>query len=74
MVTANFGLVLSLFLVAILIFGPILGLRGPKNETFRAKTGTFGAPSYQEEAPYQKSNLGTAAGGSWDQIWLPGAL
>ena len=74
MVTTNFGLVSSLFLATILIFGPILGPHGPKKGTFRAKTGTFGAPGCQEEAPYPKSNLGTAAGGSWVRIWLPGAL
>ena len=51
----------------ILIFGPILG-------HIRAKTGTFGAPGRQEEARYHESNLGTVAGGIWDQIWLPGAL
>ena len=55
-------------------FWPHIGPTLPKIGTFRAKTGTFGAPGCQEEAPYHKSNLGTAAGGSWDQIWLPGAL
>ena len=74
MVTTDFGLVSSLFLAAILIFGPILGPTWSKNGTFRAKSGAFGAPGRQEEARYHESNLGTAAGGSWDQIWLPGAL
>ena len=74
MVTTDFGLVSSLFLAAILIFGPILGPMCSKKGTFRAKTGAFGAPGRQEEACYRESNLGTAAGGSWHQIWLPGAL
>ena len=74
MVTTDFGLVSSLFLAAILIFGPILGPTWSKKGTFRAKTGAFGAPGRQEEACYRESNLGTASGGSWHQIWLPGAL
>ena len=74
MVTTDFGLVSSLFLAAILIFGPVLGPTWSKKGTFRAKTGAFGAPGCQEEAPYHGSNLGTAVGGSWDQIWFPGAL
>ena len=74
MVTTDFGLVSSLFLAAILIFGPVLGPTWSEKGTFRAKTGAFGAPGRQEEAPYHWSNLGTAVSGSWDQIWLPGAL
>ena len=74
MVTTDCGLILSLFLAAILIFGPILGPTWSKKGTFRAKTSTFGAPGRREEARYHESNLGTAAGGSRDQIWLPGAL
>ena len=74
MVTTDFGLVSSLFLAAILIFGLILGPTWSKKGTFGAKSGAFGAPGRQEEARYHESNLGTAAGGSWDKIWLPGAL
>ena len=74
MVTTDFGLVSSLFLAAILIFGPVLGPTWSKKGTFRAKTGAFGAPGRQEEACYRESNLGTAAGGSRHQIWLSGAF
>ena len=74
MVTTDFGLVSSLFLAAIFIFGPILGPTWSKKGTFRAKLGAFGASGCHEEAHYHESNLGTAAGGSWDQTWLPGAL
>ena len=54
MVTTDCGLVSSLFLAAIMIFGHILG-------HIRAKTGAFGAPGRQEEARYHESNLGTLA-------------
>ena len=55
-------------------FWPHIGPHVVQKGTFRAKTGAFGAPGRQEEACYRESNLGTAAGGSWHQIWLPGAL
>ena len=74
MVITDFGLVSSVSLAAILIFDPIFGPTWSKKGTFTAKTGAFGAPGRQEEARYHESNLCTAASGSWDQIWLPGAL
>ena len=53
---------------------PLCGPTWSKKNTFGAKTGAFGAPGRQEEAPYHESSLDSAAGGSWDQIWLLGAL
>ena len=55
-------------------FWPHMGPTWSKKGTFRAKLGAFGASGCHEEAHYHESNLGTAAGGSWDQTWLPGAL
>ena len=58
--------------------------RGPKSARFssecpffgprRAQYGAKNQNCRQEEVRYHESNLGTAAGGSRDQIWLPGAL
>ena len=61
--------------------GALRGPPGPPKGAFRAKTGPFGTPRGPEGARYQvkvcgehESSPGGPIGGSWDQIWSPGAV
>ena len=49
--TTDFGLVSSLFLAAILIFGPVLGPTWSKKETFRAKRALLGPLAARKRPP-----------------------